>query len=605
LSQVKRMVKRPESKFGNPKRSGKPPTGRFQKRDDRPYRAEGRTEDRTEGRTEGRAGDSDRPRQFGDREQRESRDFRERESRDFRGSRERRNDGPKNYGDKSYGAKSDGPKSYGDKSYGAKGDGPKKSYGNKSYGDKSYGAKSDGPKSYGDKSYGAKSDGPKSYGDKSYGDKSYGAKGDGPKKSYGNKSYGDRSYGGSKPSPKSYGNKSYGDRSYGGPRRNENSDGESYNSDPESRRNQEYFENRDSRGQRPSRPQRDYSSRPQRNYPSRDDSPSRDHQTGESRSRDFQPREPRSRDFQPREPRSRDFQPRESRSRDFQQQREFKPRSSRSTADATLVNDEDDQNLIYGRHAVEAAITSERPLNRLWINERLVFDGRFRPLVLAAKAQGVVIDEVDTARLNHITQGAAHQGIAAQVASHDYIDLFDLITQAKAANRRPVLIAADGITDPHNLGAIIRTAEALGAQGVLIPQRRAVGITPTVAKVAAGALEHLSVARVVNLSRALETLKENNFWIYGMSESADKAAHEIVFDQPIVLVVGAEGAGLSLSIQNQCDGLISVPLSGKTPSLNASVATGMVLYEIYRQQWIHKLPPLDLGGDRILLTADA
>ncbi|MEM9803695.1 MAG: 23S rRNA (guanosine(2251)-2'-O)-methyltransferase RlmB [Cyanobacteria bacterium P01_D01_bin.56] len=264
--------------------------------------------------------------------------------------------------------------------------------------------------------------------------------------------------------------------------------------------------------------------------------------------------------------------------------------------EATLQEERPD--LVYGRHSVEAAISNQRPINRLWVNERLVFDARFRPLILDAKANGAVIDEVNTQRLNQLTQGATHQGIVAQIASHDYIELDDLITNAKAACRNPVIIAADSITDPHNLGAIIRTAEALGSQGVVIPQRRAVGITPTVAKVAAGALETLAVARVVNLGRALEQLKENDFWVYGTASEATQSVHTTEFDRPIVLVVGAEGSGLSLSIQNLCDILVSIPLAGKTPSLNASVATGMVLYEIYRQRWLEKLPTIKLGGDQ-------
>lgn len=264
--------------------------------------------------------------------------------------------------------------------------------------------------------------------------------------------------------------------------------------------------------------------------------------------------------------------------------------------EATLKEERPD--LVYGRHSVEAAIENQRPINRLWVNSRLVFDARFRPLILDAKANGAVIDEVNTQRLNQLTQGATHQGIVAQIASHEYIDLADLVTTAKAANRQPVLVAADSITDPHNLGAIIRTAEALGAQGVVIPQRRAVGITPTVAKVAAGALETLPVARVVNLGRALEQLKEDGFWVYGTASEAAQSVHATKFDRPIVLVVGAEGAGLSLSIQNLCDVLVSIPLGGKTPSLNASVATGMVLYEIYRQRWVEKLPTIKLGGDQ-------
>ncbi len=265
-------------------------------------------------------------------------------------------------------------------------------------------------------------------------------------------------------------------------------------------------------------------------------------------------------------------------------------------SEATLQEERPD--LVYGRHSVEAAISNQRPINRLWVNSRLVFDARFRPLILDAKANGAVIDEVDTQRLNQLTQGANHQGIVAQIASHEYVELADLIAKAKATCRQPVIIAADSITDPHNLGAIIRTAEALGAQGVVIPQRRAVGITPTVAKVAAGALETLPVARVINLGRALEQLKEDGFWVYGTAAEAGQPVHTTEFDRPIVLAIGAEGAGLSLSIQNLCDVLVSIPLTGKTPSLNASVAAGMVLYEIYRQRWLEKLPTISLGGDQ-------
>ncbi|MEM7796579.1 MAG: RNA methyltransferase substrate-binding domain-containing protein, partial [Cyanobacteria bacterium P01_C01_bin.118] len=165
------------------------------------------------------------------------------------------------------------------------------------------------------------------------------------------------------------------------------------------------------------------------------------------------------------------------------QRKPFKKRRpddiSRPVREPKKSLEEERPDLVYGRHSVEAAIANQRPINRLWVNSRLVFDARFRPLILDAKANGAVIDEVNTQRLNQLTQGANHQGIVAQIASQDYVDLGDLVTAAKAASRRPVLIAADSITDPHNLGAIIRTAEALGAQGVVIPQRRAVGITPT------------------------------------------------------------------------------------------------------------------------------
>jgi 23S rRNA (guanosine2251-2'-O)-methyltransferase len=269
-----------------------------------------------------------------------------------------------------------------------------------------------------------------------------------------------------------------------------------------------------------------------------------------------------------------------------------------STSDADPSQEDGLADLLYGRHAVAAALEGQRPLNRVWVNNRLRYDPRFLSLIDEAKSGGAVIDEVDTRRLNQITAGANHQGIVAQVAPYDYKDLDDLIETAMATTKLPVIVAADGITDPHNLGAIIRTAEALGAQGMVIPQRRAVGVTSTVAKVAAGALEHLPVARVVNLKRALEIFKEKGFWIYGLSSEASQPVHRTTFDRPTVIVVGAEGDGLSLSVQQSCDVLISIPLKGAVPSLNASVATGMALYEIYRHRWAAQIQMSSLQNQK-------
>ncbi|MBW4554823.1 MAG: 23S rRNA (guanosine(2251)-2'-O)-methyltransferase RlmB [Trichormus sp. ATA11-4-KO1] len=248
----------------------------------------------------------------------------------------------------------------------------------------------------------------------------------------------------------------------------------------------------------------------------------------------------------------------------------------------------EDSDLIYGRHPVLSALESQRNLNRIWITTRLRYDHRFHHLILQAKEHGTVIDEVEPRRLDQITDGANHQGIAAQIAPYAYIELPDLIAQAKSVTD-PVIVVADGITDPQNLGAIIRTAEAIGAQGLVIPQRRAAGITSTVVKVAAGALENFPVARVVNLSRALEELKEAGFWIYGTAATGSEPLHTVNFSGPIVLVVGSEGEGLSMLTQRSCDVLVSIPLLGKTPSLNASVAAGMALYEIYRQRSLNTL----------------
>lgn len=260
-----------------------------------------------------------------------------------------------------------------------------------------------------------------------------------------------------------------------------------------------------------------------------------------------------------------------------------------NSSSSSKAEPHEDTDLIYGRHPVLTALENQRHLNRVWITTRLRYDPRFHSLLIQAKANGTVIDEVEPQRLDQITHRANHQGVAAQVAPYEYVELPDLLERAKTASDQPVLVIADGITDPHNLGAIIRTAEALGAHGLVIPQRRAVGVTSTVMKVAAGALETFPVARVVNLSRALEDLKTAGFWIYGMAADASQPLHTLKFSGAIALVVGSEGDGLGLLIQRTCDHLISIPLHGNTPSLNASVATGMALYEIFRQRWSNTL----------------
>ena len=260
----------------------------------------------------------------------------------------------------------------------------------------------------------------------------------------------------------------------------------------------------------------------------------------------------------------------------------FEPTAIEPTPSTTTAEETD---LLYGRHPVLAALENQRQLNRVWIIPQLRYDPRFHSLLLKAKANGTVIDEVEPRRLSQITEGANHQGIAAQIAPYPYMDLGDLIEKAKSIAEQPVLVVCDGITDPHNLGAIIRTAEALGTQGLIIPQRRAVGVTSTVMKVAAGALETFPIARVVNLSRALEELKAAGFWIYGTTAETGKLLHTVEFTGPIVLVIGSEGSGLNLLTERCCDVLVSIPLQGKTPSLNASVAAAMTLYETYRQRW--------------------
>ncbi|MEG5197179.1 MULTISPECIES: 23S rRNA (guanosine(2251)-2'-O)-methyltransferase RlmB [unclassified Microcoleus] len=316
----------------------------------------------------------------------------------------------------------------------------------------------------------------------------------------------------------------------------------------------------------------------------RDGSPQPARNNFRDRNRDSSPQESRGNFYKDRD-KNRDSSPPEFRGNHFRDRDKDRDTRPVDTASNTVVQpDADTDDMIYGRHAVQAALESDQVLNRIWVVPHLRYDPRFHSLLTEAKANGSIIDEVDDLRLDYITRKANHQGVAAQVSAYEYLDLSELIAQAKAACADPVIVVAEGLNDPHNLGAIVRTAEALGAQGMVIPQRRAVGITSAVRKVAAGALENLPVARVVNLNRALEELKEAGFWIYGTAAGVGDSVETINFSGPTVLVVGGEADGLSLLIQRGCDGLVSIPLRGKTPSLNVSVATGMALYEIYRQR---------------------
>ena len=230
---------------------------------------------------------------------------------------------------------------------------------------------------------------------------------------------------------------------------------------------------------------------------------------------------------------------------------------------------------IWGKHSVFAALKSERPINRIWCTSEIFSSEKFFLLLKDLKSKGVLIEEVSWDRLSQLTYGAVHQGVALQIASSKTLSLDKLIEISKSKSKKTIFVALDGITDPHNLGAIIRSAEAFDCRGVIIPQRRSAGLTGTVAKVAAGALEHIPVSRVVNLNRAIDELKKNGFLILGLSGDGKVPISE--FDQkgPLVIVVGAENKGISLITQRKCDYLLKIPLKGKTPSLNASVAAAI------------------------------
>ena len=238
---------------------------------------------------------------------------------------------------------------------------------------------------------------------------------------------------------------------------------------------------------------------------------------------------------------------------------------------------------IWGKHSVYEALSSKREINRIWCTSEIFSSDKFYILLKDLKSKGTLIEEVSWNRLSQLTYGASHQGVALQLACSKTISLEQLIDFSKQNCANPVILALDGITDPHNVGAIIRSAEAFDCKGIIIPQRRSSGLTGTVAKVAAGALEHLQVSRVVNLNRALEELKKCGFLIVGLSGDSQFSISNFLEKAPMVVIVGSEDKGISLLTQKKCDFLLSIPLKGKTSSLNASVAAAISLFHLTRR----------------------
>ncbi len=262
----------------------------------------------------------------------------------------------------------------------------------------------------------------------------------------------------------------------------------------------------------------------------------------------------------------------------FKSNTEFPNKNAENHQDFTNKKNFDDW--IWGKHSVYEALSSERAINRIWCTSEIFSSDKFYLLLKDSKLKGVLIEEVSWNRLSQLTHGASHQGIVLQLAYSKTISLEQLIDFSKHNCTNPIILALDGITDPHNVGAIIRSAEAFDCKGIIIPQRRSAGLTGTVAKVAAGALEHLHVSRVVNLNRALEELKNNGFIVVGLSSSGQLSISNFLEKVPLVVIVGSEEKGISLLTQKKCDHLLSIPLKGKTSSLNASVAAAISLFHL-------------------------
>ncbi len=238
----------------------------------------------------------------------------------------------------------------------------------------------------------------------------------------------------------------------------------------------------------------------------------------------------------------------------------------------------EDEHLLAGRNPIREALRAGRPVEKLLVAAGEL-SGAAQEIVRMAKDAGAVVQPVDRSRLDQIYP--AHQGMLAYVAAVPYVELSDILAAAAERGEDPFLVLLDGITDPHNLGAIVRSAECAGAHGVVIPERRAAGLTPAAAKAAAGALNHMPVARVKNLNRAIEELQAAGVWVVGTAMDGENAL-EADLSGPVALVIGSEGEGVSRLTLEKCDRTVSLPMKGRIESLNASVAAGILMYEIVR-----------------------
>ena len=239
---------------------------------------------------------------------------------------------------------------------------------------------------------------------------------------------------------------------------------------------------------------------------------------------------------------------------------------------------EDAERLLVGRNPIREALRAGRPVEKLLVASGDL-SGAAHEIIRLARDAGAVVQQVERSRLDAIAP--AHQGMLAYVAAVPYVGIGDMLAAAREKGEDPFIIVLDGITDPHNLGAIIRTAECAGAHGVVIPQRRAAGLTPAAAKAAAGALNYMPVARVANLNRAIDELKEAGVWVLGAAMSGEDA-FSADLGGPVALVIGAEGDGISRLTLEKCDRVVSLPMRGHIDSLNASVAAGILMYGIAR-----------------------
>ena len=241
------------------------------------------------------------------------------------------------------------------------------------------------------------------------------------------------------------------------------------------------------------------------------------------------------------------------------------------------------EGIVEGRNAVVEALRAKVAIDKIFL-ARGAKDKALSYIASAARSAGIVVVDADRRKLDSMSVTHAHQGVIAVCACAGYVEISDMLDIAKKRREPPLLVLCDEIEDPHNLGAIIRTCEAVGAHGVVIPKRRSAGLTATVAKASSGAVYHMAVARVANLTAAITQLKKNGLWVYGASAKGETSLWDADLTPPAALVIGSEGSGISRLVGENCDVSLNIPMFGRIASLNASVAASLLLYEAVRQR---------------------
>lgn len=240
------------------------------------------------------------------------------------------------------------------------------------------------------------------------------------------------------------------------------------------------------------------------------------------------------------------------------------------------------QEWIAGKNPIIEALKSERDINKIWIAEGAQ-KGQMQVILKLAKQNDVLVQYVPRQKIDQLSK-ENHQGVIAQVAAYQYAEIDDMFNLAAEKREDPFFLILDELEDPHNLGSILRTADAVGVHGIIIPKRRAVGLTATVAKLSTGAIEYIPVVKVTNIARTIEELKERGIWVFGTDAKGSQDYRRMDVTMPMALVIGSEGKGIGRLVREKCDFLVHLPMSGHVTSLNASVAAALLMYEVYRKR---------------------